>query len=271
MPIARNTYTAAAREPNDMIDLHCHFLPGVDDGAETLEEALTLARAAVANGIRHAVLTPHVHPGRYGNVLSTLRPHFLAYQRALDVNNIPLAVHLGGEIRLCPEALPLFDSSEVPWIGGWEGHRVVLLEFPPGQIPVGAIRLVAPLRARGIVPLLAHPERNKDVMRDWKRIGPFVKEGCLLQVTAGSLTGNFGTQAKQTADQLLEAGWVSVIATDAHNLEHRPPLLAQARVAVASRYGADAAALLTEFNPARIIVGGRSLAQSEPIADSRAA
>jgi protein-tyrosine phosphatase len=236
-----------------MIDLHCHYLPAVDDGAQSIDEAVALARAAVANGIRHAVLTPHVHPGRYENTFSSLMPRFEAFRALLAAAEVALDVRLGGEVRLLPESLALLAENELPYVGDWDGDKVVLLEFPPGQIPAGSLNAVAYLRARGVLPMIAHPERNKEVMRSWRRIAPFVKEGCLLQVTAASVCGMFGEAVRVTSEQLLAAGWVSVVATDAHNLEHRPPMLAEARRVIEQRYGAPAAALLTEGNPGRIV------------------
>lgn len=236
-----------------MIDLHCHYLPFVDDGAQSLEEALALARAAVANGIRHAALTPHVHPGRYENTLDSLRPGFEAFRRLLKSSGVPLEIHLAGEVRLLPESLELLARDQLPVLGRWDEFRVVLLEFPHEQIPAGSLKAIVYLRERGILPLIAHPERNKQVMQNFRRIEPFVKEGCLLQITAGSVGGMFGAPAQTTADRLLSAGWVTVMATDAHNLEHRPPVLAQGRRVIEHFYGAEAATLLTETNPGRIL------------------
>lgn len=225
----------------------------MDDGAQDAAEAVALARAAVANGISHAVLTPHVHPGRYENTLSSLTPHFEAFQELLRSAGVPLVIRLGGEVRLTAESLALLAENEMPSIGDWEGNKVVLLEFPAGQIPAGAINAVGFLLAKGMLPMIAHPERNKDVMRDWQKIEPFVKEGCLLQITAASVCGMFGNAPRLSAEELLAAGWVSVVATDAHNLKHRPPVLAEARAIIQKRYGATAAALLTLVNPGRIV------------------
>ncbi|MGH9958910.1 MAG: tyrosine-protein phosphatase [Pyrinomonadaceae bacterium] len=236
-----------------MIDLHCHYLPAVDDGAQTTGEAVELARASVANGITHAVLTPHVDPGRYENTLSSLKPHFEAFQKLLQSAQVPLITCLGGEVRLSAESLALLDENELPSIGDWYGYKVVLLELPAGQIPVGAINVVSYLRARGMLPMIAHPERYKDVMRNHRKIEPFVKEGCLLQITAASVCGKFGDPVLAATDHLLAAGWVSVVATDAHDLEHRPPMLAEARALIEQRYGNAAAALLTEVNPGSIV------------------
>jgi len=244
-----------------MIDLHCHYLPGVDDGAENLEEALELVAAAAANGIRHAVLTPHVHPGRYENTLSSLQPLFDELVVAVDRAGLEIELSLAGEVRLLPESLALLAANELPMLGYWGGTPIVLLEFPHDRIPFGAHEAIEFLQTQGVLPMIAHPERNKDVMRDWRRIQPFVEQGCLLQLTAASVCGYFGPAPQISAERLLSQGWVSVIATDAHNMRSRPPVLAEGRAAIEHRYGATAAALLTEVNPARII--GRVEDQSQ--------
>jgi len=240
-----------------VIDLHCHHLPGIDDGAPDMETALALLEASAADGITEAVLTPHVYPGRWDNTLSSLRPVFAAFKQAAEAAAIPVTLHLGGEVHLLPEALHLCDEGDLPLIGLWQDLRVVLLEFPDGQIPVGALKAVAYLRQRGIVPMIAHPERNKDVMRDPLRLKPFVDAGCLIQVTAASIAGRFGRRALQTSIALLERDWITAVATDAHNLKHRPPMLSDARDALVRLAGEIKAADLTEINPG-IIVAGRN-------------
>ena len=238
-----------------MIDLHCHYLPGIDDGAQTMAEALDLARAAVADGITEAAMTPHVHPGRYENTVSSLRPLFLEYRQALAEAQIPLAIHLAGEVRLLPESLELLTHAEMPILGTWQEEFVALIEFPHEQVPVGAMNAVAFLRRRGIRPLLAHPERNKDVMRDWRKLEPFVKENCLLQVTAASVCGLFGDTAQKVAHQLIEMDWVTVVASDAHSVANRPPVMSLARQHLAQRYGEELAVRLTQTNPAQVVAG----------------
>ena len=237
-----------------MIDLHCHFLPGVDDGAQTLEEALGLARAAVADGVRHAVMTPHVHPSLYSNMRSNLEPALHALRRALGQHGIELEISLGGEMRLEPASLELILRGEVPSVGHWGAEPVVLVELPHDQIPMGSDKAVAFLRRQGVVPMIAHPERNKGVLRDWKRIEPFVDAGCLLQVTAGSVCGDFGEKCRVVADQLLEKNWVTVVASDAHNLTHRPPAMSRAHAALVASHGLGKADQLTRHNPALIVL-----------------
>ena len=236
-----------------MIDIHCHYLPGVDDGPQDLQSGLGLAKAAVANGIHTAVLTPHIYPGRWSNSLSLLVPLFEAFKRSVEKAGISLELHLGAEVHLLPESIALFESDELPTIGTWEGREVILLELSDARIPVGALKAVEFLLAHGVVPMIAHPERNKEVMRSPARIEPFVRAGCLLQLTAASVCGWFGKAAHEASLTLLDEGWVTAIATDSHNLLHRPPVLAEARDVVRLRYGEGAATALTQTNPATIV------------------
>ena len=122
-------------------------------------------------------------------------------------------------------------------------------------MPVGADKFVAWLLARNIRPLIAHPERNKDVMRDPGRIEPFVREGCLLQLTADSVSGGFGELCAQRAREFLERGWVSVLASDAHDTVDRPPRIAPGRDAAAVIVGEDEARRMTHDTPLRIVRG----------------
>ena len=244
-----------------MIDLHCHFLPEIDDGAATLAEALALARAAVADGILHAVMTPHIHAGVFENRRSSIEAAVAGFRARLLEARIPLRISAGGEVRIGVELMELLEQGELPFLGALGPDRVLLLELPHGHIPVGADRLVGWLRGRGIRPLIAHPERNKDVMRSLDKIRPFVDAGCLLQVTAGSLTGRFGAQAQLRAREMLAQDWIFALATDAHNLEHRPPDLAAGCAAVATLAGAAQARVLTQLNPAQLL--GLSVVMSE--------
>ena len=239
-----------------MLDLHCHYLPAVDDGARTLEESLELARAAVANGIETAVLTPHIHPGRYRNTLSTLKAELAAFRDALREADIPLKTLLGGEVRLTTESLRLLDAGELPIIGTHHDKLVVLLEFPHDHLPVGALSAVRHMRKRGIVALIAHPERNRDIMRDWRKLEPFIRDqGALAQVTAGSLCGEFGKLAREVSLRLVDERLVRVVASDAHNLAHRPPMMREARAVLVEEFGEKVAERLTRKNPQRIVAG----------------
>ena len=240
-----------------MIDLHCHLLPGVDDGAESVQDALALAKIAVNDGIEHMVLTPHVHPGRYENTRSTLVPAFTRFQAALKESGLELSVSIAGEVRLSAEVLQMVANNELPFLGRWEDYNVLLLELPHSHIPPGSDKLVKWLMDRKILPMIAHPERNKDIVANLDKMRPFVEMGCLFQLTAMSVTGDFGQQAHQRAHEILEQNWATVVATDAHNTQHRPPVLSRAKQLVTQMYGADRANELFSHH-ASMIVGARS-------------
>ena len=232
-----------------MIDLHCHMLPGIDDGAQDLDEALDLAHAAVANGIKRCVMTPHMHEGRYHNDRSSLQPRLAQFREILDAAGIELEVGLAAEVRIGFEILNWLQRGEIPFLGKHNGLDVLLLELPHDQIPVGADKLIERLIADGVQPLIAHPERNKQVIRNPDAIRPFVDSGCLLQVTAGSVAGAFGPPAQQRANELLQRGWVHILATDAHNVNWRPPNLAQGREAAAKIVGEEESWALVRERP----------------------
>ena len=238
-----------------MIDLHCHLLPGIDDGPETLEEALAMARLAVANGIAEARVTPHVHVGRWDNDLAGIEKAVAAYRVELALAAIPLKLGFAAEVRLAYEVLPLIEAGRVPFLGELDGYKIMLLEFPHSHVPVGSDKFVAWLLNRGIRPMIAHPERNKEIMRDSARLRPFVLAGCLLQLTADAVAGEFGEVCEARAIEFLENGWVTVLASDAHDIDTRPPRIAPGLEVAASILGRDAALKLVDANPRRIVYG----------------
>ena len=247
-----------------MLDLHCHYLPGVDDGARTLDEGLALVRAAAANGIDRLVLTPHVHPGRYDNTLGKLQPRFEAFRRAVASAQIPVRLALGSEVRLCDELLPLLERGEVPLLESASGAKTLLLELPHSHVPAGCIAFIRWLQRRDITLLLVHPERNKELMSHPQRLQRLREAGCLVQITAAAVIGRFGARAQQVAAIFLEQQWVNVVASDAHNLRHRPPLMREAAAAIAERFGRDVAQQLVETAPAALTAGNFSATQKIP-------
>ena len=236
-----------------MIDLHCHLLPGIDDGAKTLADALDMARAAVEDGINTAVMTPHLHPGRYENTRSSTVKPLREFRAALRKEQIALEISVAAEVRLAVEILPLLEQDEVPFLGEMDGYRIMLLEFPHGHITHGAENLIQKLLDKKIRPIIAHPERNKDVIRDLAKIKSFVEMGCLLQLTASAVAGRFGEGPHLRARQLLELGVVNVLATDAHNLKGRRPELREGMLAAAEILGQEAAHDLVYQRPLAII------------------
>lgn len=236
-----------------MIDLHCHYLPAIDDGSQSMAESLDLARASVADGITHAAMTPHIHPGRYENIRSTVVAAVNEFQSALVRANIPLKIYPAGEVRLTAEIIELLEQDEIPFLGELNEYRILLLELPYGQIPVGTEKMVRWLLDHKIRPMIAHPERNKVILNNIERVSLFIEMGCLLQVTAGSMLGVFGQPVKECAVLMLERNWVSVIATDAHNLLHRAPLLTQAGNWFFDRGWGEMANQMMQVTPARIL------------------
>ena len=238
-----------------MIDLHNHLLPGIDDGAPDLQTALALARIAVADGITHLVCTPHIHPGRYDNTPATIQVAHRQFVAALKDAGIALQVATAAEVRFGAELMQGIAQSSIPFLGEWQGRKVLLLEFPHGEIPFAAERMTDWLLQRDILPMIAHPERNKGVMRAPSRLKPFIEQGCLLQVTAGSVAGSFGPAAQAIAHDLLQQGLVTVLATDAHNVDYRPPVLTDGLQQAAQLVGDAKAEALVRQTPWQIARG----------------
>ncbi len=235
-----------------MIDIHCHLLPQVDDGPDSLAEALEMCRQAVAEGTTHAVCTPHVHPGRWENNAHSIAVAVKELRGQLQAGGIDLQLGFAGEVRLSDQ-LPLqVKRGEIPFYGQVDGYQVMLLEFPHGHIPPGSDKLTAWLLAQRIRPLIAHPERNRQVMKGVECIYPFVEMGCWLQLTAGALYGGFGERAGEIARHLLGNDMVAVVASDGHNPGARRPVLATAFDCLAREYGESVARRLLVENPARL-------------------
>ena len=172
-----------------MIYIHCHLLPGIDDGPRDEAEALMLAQALVQDGVTHVVCTPHVFPGRYANNRRSIAEAFAAFRRRLLEADIDLGLSFAGEVRLGPEVIALLERDEIPFLGVQsDGRKTMLLELPDGQIPVGADRLVDRLLNHGVRPIIVHPERNRMVMDDPRRMTAFARMGCRMQLTAASLS-----------------------------------------------------------------------------------
>ena len=235
-----------------MIDLHSHLLPGIDDGAPDLATALALAKIAVNDGITHMVCTPHIHPGRYDNTPEIIAQALAELQQGLIEQQINLVINAAAEVRFGMELMIAVKQNAIPFLGEWQAQPVLLLEFPHGDIPFAAERLTAWLLQQGIKPIIAHPERNKGLLRTPEKLKPFLEQGCLLQVTAGAVAGRFGKAAQEFAQKLLKEDMVTILASDAHNIEYRPPVLSEGRDAAAALIGEPAAQRLVLDNPWQI-------------------
>lgn len=196
-----------------MIDLHCHILPGVDDGPATVAEAIELARAAVYEGVEIIAATPHVRDD-YPTTAAQMESLVEELQVALAEHEVRLDLRRGAEIAL--SRLPTLDSEELPRLGLAGNPCYLLLETPYYGFPLNLGEQVFQLVAAGITPVLAHPERNKEIQASPKQLERLVEMGMLVQLTTASIDGRFGHAAQKTSLELLESGLAHMIASDAH-------------------------------------------------------
>ncbi len=202
----------------DIIDVHCHLLPAMDDGPRNQDESLAICAMMASDGVRTVVATPHMGDPRFSVSPAAVRRGAEQLTRACRQHGIALDVLPGGDVRLRPELLSAVQTGEVVTIGNAGTH--LLLELPQQNLP--AIEgLTFELMVRGITPVLSHPERNAACRRSPGRLAALVEQGCRLQITAGALLGLFGRSARQAAERLLRNGLVHAVASDAH-ADHGP-------------------------------------------------
>lgn len=235
-----------------LVDIHCHLLPGIDDGATDRRESLGMARMAVSDGITTTVVTPH-QLGSYGqNLGPAIRAECDALRSLLDEHDVPLRVLPGADVRIEPEMIAKIRSGEVVTLA--DRRRHVLLELPH-ELYLPLDGLLDELRSAGLVGILSHPERNLGILDQPQVVPLLVEAGCLMQVTAGSLVGTFGRRIKHLAEQLVREGLVHFLATDAHGTKARRPLLRRAFDRVVELADESAARDLCCDYPARVVAG----------------
>lgn len=230
-----------------MYDIHCHVLPNLDDGARDKAEALSLLHLAVQQGITHIVVTPHIQPGHYNNCINTIRTAFNSFTELAKGINVKLA--FAAEARLDAELIPLILAEKIPFIGEFQGQHVLLLELPHSHVPAGTEKFIKWLANQNVRPLIAHPERNREIQQNPSLAAWLFELGCLMQGTASSLTGDFGEKAFETLSVLLSNKQVFAIASDAHSTKRRPPKMQDAFTIVANTCGQDVAHSLFVANP----------------------
>ncbi len=227
-----------------MLDLHCHILPGVDDGASSLAEALAMARLCVCDGITHIAATPHCH--RFTRLLrSDVLPHVARLNEELSRAAIPLAILPGSEIQVTTTSAYRADFEAGLYCHLGDGHAFTLLEFgwQEEQYPADAPELVRWLRDQGMTPIIAHPERQTCFRIEPKRTRALIDAGAWLQITVDSLLGHHGIAAQVAGEDLLRLYADAVLSTDAHNLQ-RCSGLAAGFAWVRERLGMERAELL---------------------------
>ena len=268
----------------EMIDLHSHILHGMDDGAETIEGSLQMCRASQRDGIQTIVATPHILPGIYDNNRSTILTKVQELNEAIKkfgvrssgfgVKNLDtitqypndsiteLEILPGADIHFSFDLLQRYENGEVVAVN--DLGRYLMVEFEFQGIPYKAEEALFQLLTKGIVPIISHPERNFEIGHNPKRYYEMIRMGCLGQVTAMSLTGEFGPEIRQIAEKLVKKRLIHIIASDAHSTGRRPPILSSGVKAAEKIVGKkEAQKMVTEYPQA--ILEGRKPDIPEPL------
>ena len=235
-----------------VLDLHCHILPDVDDGAGCLEESLEMARQAAESGVSAIVATPHANiRGAYENYWSrTLTRRIRELREAIVAEGIPLEIYPGMEVYATPEVPQLLRDRRLITIND---SRYLLVEFDFGISRRDARQLLADICAAGVVPLVAHPERYDFLQAEPQMVRLLRSEGCLMQLNKASALGGFGAQARELSRWMLRERLADVMASDAHSPFRRTTEMLEAEEYVCSVCGEEYADLLFRENPCRIV------------------
>ena len=237
-----------------MIDLHCHILPGLDDGAQNVEDSLEMAKKAVASGITHILCTPHRN-GKYRNDKRTIMEAVSNLQAILDKEGIPLTLFEGQEVRISGDLIQEYEANLL--LGTDTEDHYMLIEFPTQEVPLYTEPLFADMLAKGITPVIVHPERNSVFIEDPNKLIPFIEMGVLIQMTAPSYVGVFGKKIQRVSEQMLKHQMIHMIASDAHNLRTRDFYLKEAFDKLAKEFGQER---VNEFQQvAKALVNGDSV------------
>jgi len=236
-----------------VIDIHCHILPGFDDGAASLSDALKMARIAVNSGVKGIAVTPHF-PGTRESLASLNRmiQQYKTLQQAVKSAGIPLQLCLGAEILCLPETVDMAKAKELPTLGKTD---YLLTEFYFDESYAQMDNRLAALSDWGYRPVIAHPERYQAVQRDPRILEDWFRKGYVIQLNKGSILGAFGPKPERTATLALQYGLAHIIASDAHSPYRRTTDMGRVLDVVRRQFGPEYAALLLVKNPARLVRG----------------
>jgi protein-tyrosine phosphatase len=244
-----------------MIDLHCHILPGIDDGPATLEESLAMCRIASADGIETIVATPHFRPGRFNASSHLIRESLSGLDAAVQQEGMRLRILPGAEVAISPELPHYLETAQHLAINN---GRYFLAELPPDGVLPRWDSFLLSLTKSGKTPILAHPERNPWFWSRPEALYSFVGQGGVVQITAQSLTGFWGEEARDFSRLLLEHNLVHVLGTDAHDARYRAPVLSFAAKQAEQVIGRERALAIVSSIP-RAIINGTDVLLPEPI------
>ena len=238
-----------------MIDLHCHILPGIDDGADTLEDSIAMAEKAISQGITHILCTPHHNNGSYDNPKSEVITHVSDLQAEFDKRNIALTLLEGQEVRITGELINEIKRDEILFTDLEDTY--ILIEFPTMDVPSFSEQLFFELRAMEKIPVIVHPERNAKFREEPNRLIPYLDMGCLAQLTAPSIVGKFGKSIQQTAMTMVEHNMVQTVASDAHGVNKRNFYMKEAYEFIEKEFGKEKIELMDQV--ARDLLNGDSV------------
>lgn len=242
-----------------MIDIHSHLSFGVDDGPETMEGTMRMVEQAVAEGITHLVVTPHAYSPLYHVPVSEVESQVRMISDILDATDLRLKLSTGQEVRIHEELVSNVVNKQVLTLAN---SRYLLLELPTQNVPAYTVKIIQSLLQEGIVPIIAHPERNKGIAEKPARLERLVRHGALAQVTAGSLAGHFGKNVQKLSLQLLEANLIHAYGSDAHNVDNRPFLFQKGLDVVRKKIDLETVDMLLLNN--QQIIGNKLLTIYEP-------
>ncbi|MDD9148833.1 tyrosine protein phosphatase [Sporolactobacillus sp. CQH2019] len=243
-----------------MIDIHCHILPGVDDGAKNENVSLAMAKQAVSEGITQIVATPH-HRNRHWD-----NPRYSVLKKVNDLNHlfvqhqINLTVLPGQETRIFGEMADSSVEEELVTVN--DNGKYILIEFPSQHVPRYAKQLFYDLQVKGITPIIVHPERNQEIFEHPEILYSFITDGALSQVTAASLIGKNGKKVKKRTFQFIENNLTHLVASDAHNVTERPFYIQKALIVLKKEFGSEVLQLFKENSA--LLVNGDLVQREEP-------
>ncbi|MGE8078378.1 tyrosine-protein phosphatase [Peribacillus loiseleuriae] len=244
-----------------LIDLHCHILPGVDDGALDLLECLNMANTAVGAGINHLFATPHHMNGQYLNKKNEILARISEVNKHLQQETIPLTIHSGQEVRIHQHLIISLEMDEVLTLDN--RGKYLLLELPSGYVPIYTQEVIYQILMKGITPIIVHPERNRELIEDPHLLFQLVQQGALTQLTSGSVIGLFGKKIKSFSEKVIEHHQAHFIATDAHNVGSRGFSLQEAYETITKTYGVDRTLYFKEN--AQTVLHGQRISIKQPI------
>lgn len=245
-----------------MIDLHCHILPGIDDGPDFFEESLYMARKAFSDGVLSIAATPHNLNGVYINIVEKISGAVENLQKMLHANRINIKLFSGSEEYFRPGLTHRLLSGESSTLNNT--GRYVLVEFPFESFPIEAKDEFFELKLKGITPIVAHPERNTTIQKKIELVSELISAGAMMQITAMSITGELGEAAKSCSHKMLEHRMAHIIASDAHSADFRAPVLSHAVDVAAGILKSRQEAMAMVFEVPDAVLNGVPVSIPEP-------